>query len=242
MRFSKRQIYPIQTLIENKDVVDWKWISSKYEFSTQDLKKAQDYLYWDDICYRRKFTLEEMRMFADKINWSWLCYSNVMARGSFIREFKDYIDFGYFKYLALSTDIRRQFKEQFGLPYNVSRLAKRELSEFISRKEWDDVSRNIWSEEAIKYCKDYVNWYIISGRRRYTIQFYWDMREYLDWDVITKEYAPKWKLYAFKKFQKYLNWEEIKTWSWINKDVKKTFKKRLGIKEEDLDKNTFHNY
>lgn len=242
MKFSKRQVYPIQILIQNADVVDWKWISNRYELSTRDLIKAQNYLYWDELCFRRKFSIEELRLFADRINWSWLGYNEVLNNESFLREFRDYIDFQYMKYLTFPRDVRREFFKQIGAPSNVMRLTQPELSEFISRKEWDDVSRNIWSERAIKFCKDYLNWHIISNRRRYTIQFYWDMRNYLDWNIITKQYAPKWKLYAFKKFQKYLNWEEIKTWRWIRKDVKTTFKKRLGVKEEDLDKNTFCNY
>lgn len=241
-----RRVRDIDKLLEDPQNHDWTWISMNCILTKDQIDKAKDYLDWYWITIHNAFSEEEVRKFIDYIKWDWVTLDfNISQR--FLRQIKDYISqWKLLDNLYFTKDFRREItNENYSTlePKNVGmvnrqiyRMDEEQLSEFVSKKDWDIISEKVWmSTYVVRRFQNHLNWFLLSKERNFPFYFYWQMRYKFDWDALTVDQAPKWKEWAFIRFAHYLNWDIIKTWDrkWSDK-FKARFAKRLGLLSKEV--------
>ena len=74
----------------NKDKVDWDYISKYQKLSEDSIIEFEDYVVWYYISGYQKLSEDFIREFKDKVNWE--CISEYQKLNiEFIKEFKNYI-------------------------------------------------------------------------------------------------------------------------------------------------------
>ena len=232
----------IDEMLKDPDRHDWDWISMNCDLTKEQIDKAKDHLSWYWITLHNSFSEEEIRKYLDYIEWPWITFRGDITE-SFLREIADYIpQWKALDNLTFSKDFKREINSESNpvidatnilrVDRHLCNLSYDEMSEFISKKDWDYISEKVWlSTDSIKRCSKYINWFLLSQHIEFPYDFYWEFRKKFDWTEVTKNFAPKWKEWALTRFAKYIDWEQVKGWDWKkwSKPFKKKFWKRLGL-------------
>jgi len=164
-----------------------------------------------------------IREFKDSVNWEYISkYQNLSE--SFIREFKDSV---YWERISenqkLSEDFIREFKDSVDWNWisTSQKLSESFIREFKDFVEWGCISRcQKISESFIREFKNSVNWACISKYQNLSESFIREFKDFVNWNWISR--CQKISLQFMDEFPK------------INKEIQLKRHHNIRTKEEKL--------
>ena len=97
---------------ENKDTVDWDYISFRQKLSEEFIREFKDKIDWDLISRSQKLSEDFIREFKDRVDWYGISIRQKLSE-EFIREFKDKVDWYWISIKqTLSENFIREFKDR----------------------------------------------------------------------------------------------------------------------------------
>jgi hypothetical protein len=136
---------------QNKDLVDWYWISAFQKLSEEFIERNKDLVNWFDISRYQKLSEEFIERNKDLVNWN-LISANQKLSEEFIERNKDLVNwFAISQFQKLSEEFIQRNKDLVNWRY-ISAFQK-------------------LSEEFIEQNKDLVDWEYISKYQKLSEEF-----------------------------------------------------------------------
>ena len=164
----------IEYFRQNKNILDWFWISGNQKLSEDFIREFKDKVIWYSISTRQNLSEEFIREFKDKVDWRNISYSQKLSE-DFIRENKDQVSWYYISTKQkLSEDFIREFQDQvdwFKICHYQT-LSEGFIREFQDKVNWNYISiYQKLSEEFIREFKNKVKWIYISTFQNLSEEF-----------------------------------------------------------------------